>query len=197
MRRTHSLCPFFGRAQQSLPTSAPSANASGREGMFGSMAKRKEKPSDQSPTIENRKAFHDFSIGETLECGMELVGTEVKSVRASQASLAEGWVMAEFNPLRLNLHGVHIAEYPPAGRDHQHIPLRVRRLLAKRREIERLAGQMQAKGVSLVPLKIYFKNGFAKLLVGVGTGRTKGDKRQVISKRESQREIDRALHRRR
>lgn len=105
--------------------------------------------------------------------------------------------MAELNPTRLNLHGVHIAEYAPAGRDRQHAPLRIRRLLAKRREIEKLAGQMQAKGVSLVPLKIYFKNGFAKLLVGVGTGRTKGDKRQVISKRESQREIDRALHRRR
>ncbi len=160
------------------------------------MSKR-EKPQDQSPTIENRKAFHDFSIGESIECGIELLGTEVKSVRGSQVSLAEGWVMAELNPTRLNLHGVHIAEYAPAGRDRQHAPLRIRRLLAKRREIEKLAGQMQAKGVSLVPLKIYFKNGFAKLLVGVGTGRTKGDKRQVISKRESQREIDRALHRRR
>lgn len=85
----------------------------------------------------------------------------------------------------------------PAGADRQHVPLRIRRLLAKRREIEKLAGLMQAKGVSIVPLKIYFKNGFAKLLVGVGTGKTKSDKRQSISKRESQREIDRALHRRR
>ncbi len=159
------------------------------------MSKR-QKPADQAPTIENRKAFHDFAISESIECGMELLGTEVKSVRGSQVSLAEGYVMAELNPLRLNLHGVHIAEYPPAGRDRQHEPIRVRRLLAKRREIEKLAGLMQAKGVSLVPLKIYFKNGFAKLLVGVGTGRTKGDKRQVISKRESQRDIDRAMHRR-
>ncbi len=161
------------------------------------MSKKAEKSSVDTPTIENRKAFHDFSIGETIECGMELVGTEVKSVRGSQVSLAEGWVMAEFSPLRLNLHGVHIAEYPPAGADRQHVPLRIRRLLAKRREIEKLAGLMQAKGVSIVPLKIYFKNGFAKLLVGVGTGKTKSDKRQSISKRESQREIDRALHRRR
>lgn len=161
------------------------------------MARNSEKNTDSSPTIENRKAHHDFAIGETFECGMELLGTEVKSVRNSQVSLAEGWVMAEFSPLRLNLHGVHIAEYPPAGRDRQHAPIRVRRLLAKRREIQQLAEMMQAKGVSLVPLKIYFKNGFAKLLVGVGTGRTKSDKRQAISKRESQREIDRAVHRRR
>ncbi len=161
------------------------------------MAGKKEKTSPDSPTIENRKAFHDFVIGETIECGIELVGTEVKSIRRSQISLAEGWVMAEFAPLRLNLHGVHIAEYPPAGPSRQHVPIRVRRLLAKKREIENLAGQMQAKGVSLVPLKLYFKNGFAKLLVGVGTGKTKSDKRQAISKRESDREIDRALHRRR
>ncbi len=161
------------------------------------MGSKKEKTSPDSPTIENRKAFHDFSIGETIECGMELLGTEVKSVRRSQVSLAEGWVMAEFSPLRLNLHGVHIAEYPPAGSAHQHTPIRVRRLLAKRREIEKLAGLMQAKGVSLVPLKIYFKNGFAKLLVGVGVGKTKADKRQSIAKRESDREIERAVNRRR
>jgi len=165
--------------------------------MENRMAKKAEKHAENSPTIENRKAFHDFSIGETIECGLELLGTEVKSVRGSQVSLGEGYVMAEFAPLRLNLHGVHIAEYPPAGKDRQHVPLRVRRLLAKRREIERLAEQMKAKGVSLVPLKIYFKNGFAKLLIGVGTGRTKSDKRQAISKRESDREIDRAMHRRR
>lgn len=161
------------------------------------MARKNEKNKDSSPTIENRKAYHDFSIGETLECGLELAGTEVKSIRNSQVSLAEGWVMAEFSPLRLNLHGVHIAEYPPAGRDRQHAPIRIRRLLANKREIENLAQLMKAKGVSLVPLKIYFKNGFAKLLVGVGTGRTKSDKRQVISERESKREIDRAVHRRR
>ncbi|MSR29304.1 MAG: SsrA-binding protein SmpB [Phycisphaerales bacterium] len=161
------------------------------------MAKKNDKSSSVGPTIENRRAHHDYSISESVECGMELKGTEVKSVRASQVSLAEGWVMAEFAPLRLDLHGVHIAEYPPAGRDRQHEPLRVRKLLAKRREIERLAGMMKAKGVALVPLKIYFKNGFAKLLVGVGLGKTKSDKRQSIAKRESQREIDRAVHRRR
>ncbi|MBM4100803.1 MAG: SsrA-binding protein SmpB [Phycisphaerae bacterium] len=161
------------------------------------MAGRAEKQPKNSPTIENRRAFHDYSIGETVECGMELKGTEVKSVRASQVSIAEGFVMAEGSPLQLALHGVHIAEYPPAGRDRQHDPTRVRRLLASRREIERLAGQVQAKGVSLVPLKIYFKNGFAKLLIGVGTGKSKVDKRQSIAKRESQRDIDRAMHRRR
>ncbi len=161
------------------------------------MAKKGDNRSAAGPTIENRRAFHDFAISDTIECGMELKGTEVKSVRASQVSLAEGWIMAEPAPPRLNLHGVHIAEYPPAGRDRQHAPVRVRRLLAKRREIERLAEVVKAKGVSLVPLKVYFKNGFAKLLVGIGTGKTKSDKRQSITKRESEREIDRAMHRRR
>lgn len=162
-----------------------------------SMARKGTDSNSEGPTIENRRAFHDFSISDTIECGIELRGTEVKSIRASQVSLAEGWVMAELVPLRLDLHGVHIAEYPPAGKDRQHEPVRIRRLLAKRREISRLAEVMKAKGVSLVPLKIYFKNGFAKLLVGIGTGKTKSDKRQSIAKRESDREIDRAVHRRR
>jgi SsrA-binding protein len=151
----------------------------------------------REPEIENRKARHDFQIGETLECGMVLRGSEVKSIRAGQASIAEGFVMARMQPPALELHGAHIAEYPPAGRDRQHPPVRVRRLLAHATEIRKLAQAMQAKGATLVPLKIYFKNGVAKLLVGVAQGRKKGDKRQAIRERETKREIDREMNRRR
>ena len=149
------------------------------------------------PTIENRQARHDYEIGETLECGIELLGTEVKSVRAGKVSLAEGYVAAHAEPPSLSLHSVHIAEYPPAGKVVQHEPVRVRRLLAHRREIRKLAEEVRRKGSTLVPLKIYFKNGRAKLLIGLGTGRKAADKRHAIAAKEMKRDMDRAMHRRR
>jgi SsrA-binding protein len=149
------------------------------------------------PTIENRAARHDYSIGDTLECGIELLGTEVKSVRAGKVSLAEGYVAAALEPPSLTLHSVHIAEYPPAGKAVQHEPVRPRRLLAHRREIVKLAEEVKRKGFTIVPLKIYFKNGRAKLLVGLGTGRKAVDKRHAIAEREMKRDIDRAMQRRR
>jgi SsrA-binding protein len=155
------------------------------------------KEPSKAPEIENRRARHDYAIEDTLECGMELLGTEVKSIRDGKISLAEGFVMARADPPALELHGVHIDEYPPAGRDRQHEPRRVRRLLAHRREIARLATEVKAKGVSLVPLKVYFAKGRAKLLVGVGKGRKKGDKREAIAEREMRRDIEREMGRRR
>ena len=98
----------------------------------------------REPEIENRKARHDFVIGETFECGMVLRGSEVKSIRKGQISLAEGWVMARAAPPQLELHGVHVAEYPPAGKDRQHEPVRTRRLLAHKSEIKKLAFAMKA-----------------------------------------------------
>lgn len=154
-----------------------------------------KKPSRKShePTIENRRARRDYHIEETLECGMRLTGTEIKSVRAGQISLAEGYVRASDRPLSLALHGVHIAEYPPAGEHRQHAPTRVRVLLASRREIRKLASKTRERGVTLVPLKVYFVRGKAKLLIGLAHGRRKADKRQTISRREAKREIDRAM----
>lgn len=154
-------------------------------------------PEQTGPTIENRKARHNYTIEDTLECGMQLRGTEVKSLRDGQASLAEGWVRASEEPLVLTLHGVHIAEYPNAAQAYQHDPVRTRRLLAHRREIRRLADTAREPGVTLVPLKIYFKDGRAKLLLGVARGQRKADKRQTISKKEAQRDIERAMSRRR
>ena len=157
------------------------------------MAKRKQKSNE--PSIENRRARHDYFISDTLEVGIVLVGSEVKSLREGKASLAEGYVRASDDPLELSLHSVNIAEYPPAGA-HQHTPTRVRRLLAHKKEIERLAKASAKKGMTIVPLKMYFKNGFAKLLVGVAQGKGREDKRESIAKREMERDIARAMSKR-
>jgi SsrA-binding protein len=151
---------------------------------------KKNKTEDK--TIENRRARFEFAIGETIECGIKLYGPEVKSVREGKVSLQEGWVRAELTPPSLWLHQVNIAEYGPAG-NMQDAPTRTRKLLAHKKEIVRLFRAADVKGGTLVPLKIYFKNGYAKLLVGVGSGRDQADKRQVIAKRESDRDIRRAL----
>ncbi len=157
------------------------------------MAKNgKAKP---DPVIENRKARFEYTIGETLECGIQLLGYEVKSVREGKVSIAEGYVAAEIEPPSLMLHGVNIAEYAPAGKPPTS-PTRTRKLLANKREILRLYKAVLAKGTTLVPLKIYFKNGWAKCLIGVGEGRQKHDKRQAIKERESKREISRAISKR-
>ena len=160
------------------------------------MAAKKESQA-REPTIENRRARHEFFIEETLECGMKLTGTEIKSIRAGTVSLAEGYVHATDAPLALRLHGIHIGEYSPAGPAHQHNPTRERILLAQKREIRRLAEKTRARGVTLVPLKIYFLRGRAKLLIGVGRGKHKADKREAIAQREHQRDMDRAMSRKR
>jgi len=159
------------------------------------MARKKKKKSGAS-TIENRKARFDYHIDRTLEVGIALRGTEVKAAREGKVSLAEGYVRAESDPPSLTLHSVHIAEYPPAG-PMQHEPTRTRKLLAHRKEIRELAKECQAKGVTIVPLKFYFKEGWAKLLVGVAIGKKKADKRAAIADREAKRDIERALSRKR
>jgi SsrA-binding protein len=156
----------------------------------------KESSKSHEPTIENRKARHDYFIEDTLECGLKLTGTEIKSVRASLVSLQEGYVSATANPLALTLHSVHINEYPNAGQQHQHPPVRQRTLLASKREIAKLADQTRERGVTLIPLKIYFVRGRAKLLIGIARGKHKADKREAIAQREHKRDMDRAMSRR-
>lgn len=159
------------------------------------MAKKRKDKTKNEPVIENRRARHEYAIGETLEVGIALVGTEVKAVRAAQVSLGEGFVMARSDPVSLVLHQVSIGEYAPAGM-RQHRLDRTRTLLAHKREIIKLARQLEAKGVTIVPLKLYFKDGRAKLLIGIGTGRAEHDKRRAIGERETQREIQRAMSKR-
>jgi SsrA-binding protein len=150
---------------------------------------------EQERTIENRRARFDYHISDTLEAGIMLRGSEVKSVRDGKVSLAEGYVRVQENPPALYLHGVTIDEYgPAAGRQHQ--MARTRKLLAHKREIAKLQRQVDQKGMTVVPLKMYFKNGYAKLLIGLGQGKSKHDKRHAIAERESRREIGRAMSRR-
>ena len=160
------------------------------------MSKRKkDNKASAEPVIENRKARFDYHIGETLEVGIALQGSEVKAIRAGRVSLGEGFVMARRSPLRLVLHQVNLGEYGPAG-PLNHAPVRNRYLLAHRREIEKLAEALDTKGVSIVPLKMYFKDGRVKVLIGVGTGKGASDKRESIKEREARRDIDRALSKR-
>ena len=155
----------------------------------------KPKPNSSERTIENRRARFDYHISDTLEVGIMLRGTEVKSVRDGKVSLAEGYVRVQENPLGLFLHSVTIDEYGPAG-GRQHAMGRTRKLLAHRREIAKLARQVDQKGMTIVPLKLYFKDGYAKLLIGLGRGKSSHDKRQTIADRESRRDISRAMSRR-
>jgi len=146
-----------------------------------------------SPRIENRRAWHDYHIEAKLECGMSLVGSEVKSLRLGKASLQEAFARVESG--QLILHALHIDPYDKAGGEN-HDPRRDRRLLAHRREIRRLETATRPKGVTLIPLAIYFKNGVAKVELGVARGKQQHDKRQAIRKREQERELRRMTSRR-
>lgn len=159
--------------------------------------KKKEKSNE--PEVLNRRAHHDYHILDTLEVGVKLVGTEVRSIRAGRCSIAEGYVRAEPDPPRLTLYGVHIEEYASAGppsSGRQHPSTRQRTLLAHKREIVKLAKATAEKGVTIVPLKMYFKEGRVKLLIGTAKGKREHDKRQDIQKREMQRDLQRAMSKR-
>jgi SsrA-binding protein len=155
----------------------------------------KKKKNNDAPTIENRRARFDYEITETLECGIMLEGSEVKSIREGKVSLAEGYVRAQVTPPALYLHSVNISPYGPAGLLN-HIPTRTRKLLAHKTQINKLIKAVSVRGFTIVPMQMYFKNGYAKVLIGVGKGRTKGDKRKAIGDREAKRDMDRAMTRR-
>ncbi len=160
------------------------------------MAKGKKHKLGRPPEIVNRRARHDYDIRRTLEVGIKLVGTEVKSVRMGRVSLKEGYVrVGDRDASTLWLYGVHIGEYDHAGVAFQHRTTRERLLLAHKREIRELARETEVRGVTIVPLKMYFKDGVAKVQIGVGVGKRRQDKRENVRKREAQRDIERALAR--
>jgi SsrA-binding protein len=156
---------------------------------------KKSKKQNETPVIENRKARYDYAIEDTLECGIALEGSEVKSIRDGKISIGEGYVRAQVTPPALYMHSVNIAPYGPAG-VLNHIPTRTRKLLANRSEINRMIKAVSVKGMTIVPMKVYFKDGFAKVLIGLGRGKGKADKRHAIGEREAKRDIDRALSKR-
>jgi SsrA-binding protein len=138
----------------------------------------------------NRRAFHDYTIGERFEAGLALVGSEVKSLRDNRAHLKDAY--ARFFGDELWLVGAHISPYAPASQ-FGHDPIRNRKLLLHRAEIEKLRGKIQERGLTLVPLRLYWSHGRAKAELGLGTGKKLHDKRAAIRERMEKREIDRAM----
>lgn len=141
----------------------------------------------------NRKAARDFYLEERREAGLVLTGTEIKSIRAGRVNLSDGYV--QHRDGELWLINVHIAPYDPAGR-YGHDPRRPRKLLLHRREIDRLTARVNERGYTIVPVRLYLKNGLAKVEIALARGKRKYDKRQAIAKRDAQRDVERALRER-
>lgn len=142
---------------------------------------------------ENRLARHQYEILETLETGIELLGTEVKSIRAGKANLKDGFCLIRKGEMRL--HNVHISPHSFASGYFNHDPLRVRKLLAHRREIEKFKNQLDQKGLTLIPLSLHLKGSWIKLTIGLSKGRKLHDKRQEEKKKQAEREVKSALKR--
>jgi SsrA-binding protein len=141
----------------------------------------------------NRKARHDYHILETVEAGLVLTGTEVKSLRDGKASLAEAYARVDDDEVWLV--GAHIPEYTHGNRTN-HEPTRPRKLLLHRKEIERIRGKTQEKGLTVVPLRLYWKRGRAKIELALVRGKREYDRRDDVAKREARREMDKAMSRR-
>ena len=142
----------------------------------------------------NRKAYHDYSIQETFEAGISLLGTEVKSLREGRANLKDSYALIKDN--EVFLLNCHISPYSH-GNIQNHDPLRTRKLLMHRKEINKLWGNLSQKGLTLIPLKIYFKKGKAKVELGLAKGKRKYEKREALKEKEARREIQRHLRRKR
>jgi SsrA-binding protein len=141
---------------------------------------------------QNKKARHDFHIEDTYEAGLVLQGTEVKSLRAGRASLVDGY--AEITDGEVWLHGAHIPEYLQ-GTWNNHAPTRKRKLLLNRHEIDKMERRVNERGLTIVPLRMYFKDGRAKVEIALAKGKKSYDKRHAIAKRDAQREATRELGR--
>lgn len=153
------------------------------------------KVKNNSPRIANRRAFHEYHIGEKLECGIQLTGSEVKSVRDGKVSLAEGYARIDRDN-QLYLVDVDIATYPPAPGAHE--PKRKRKLLVHKREIAKLIDATSSKGNTLVPIAMYFnERGIIKVEIGVGTGKGRSDKRETLKTKTAERDMRRAMSRKR
>jgi SsrA-binding protein len=156
-------------------------------------SKKAEEPASKDVAV-NRRALHDYEILERIDAGIALTGSEIKSIRAGKVSLQEAYARPDKGEVWLI--GAHIAEYGPASYN-GHDPRRTRRLLLHRAEIRDIEHEVQAKGLTLVPLKLYLnKRGIAKVQLGLARGRHSYDKRAVIAKRDADREMQRALRER-
>ena len=154
------------------------------------MARKGKKKAAPGDIATNRKARFDYDLLDRLECGIELMGTEVKAMREGTVQMKDSYAQVEDGELWL--HNCHIPPYPPAAMNNLE-PERPRRLLAHRREIDRLAASSREKGLTIVPTRIYFKGPNAKVEIALAKGRDRFDKRQAIKARETRRDIDREL----
>ncbi|MGD8997205.1 MAG: SsrA-binding protein SmpB [Anaerolineae bacterium] len=143
----------------------------------------------------NRKALHDYHIEDRHEAGLALRGTEIKSIREGRVNLRDGYVRPRDGELWLL--EVHIGPYKPAGRHFGHDPRRPRKLLLHRYEIDRLIADVERSGYTIVPLRMYLKDGLAKVEIALAKGKREHDKRRAIAERDAQREIERAMRDRR
>jgi SsrA-binding protein len=146
-------------------------------------------PPRPAPTINNRRARHDYLVLDTYECGLVLKGSEVKSIREGKANLREAYARVENG--EVFLHGMHVMPYAFAREELD--PVRPRKLLLHHRQIDELARATAEKGVTLVPLRLYFKDGRAKVELATARGKRQYDKRQAIAKRDAEREAERAM----
>lgn len=145
------------------------------------------------PVVDNRRARHEYHIKENFEAGMVLVGTEVKSLRMGKGNLQDAYAVVKSGEVWVN--NFHISPYEK-GNQFNHDPLRPKKLLLNRREINRLTGLQKEKGYTLIPLKIYFKNGLAKVDLAVAVGKKLYDKRDDLADRDAKRDMERALRER-
>lgn len=150
-------------------------------------------PKGTRPVAQNRKARHDYEVLETFECGIALRGSEVKSLRDGKVQLREAYARVDGGEVWL--HGVHVSPYAMATGFGAHDPERPRKLLLHRREIDELRARTQQDGLALVPLSVYFKDGRAKVELGLARGRKTYDKRHAIAARDAAREVERAAGR--
>jgi SsrA-binding protein len=158
------------------------------------MAEKSAREAAQRNIAENRKAFHDYHVLETFEAGVALLGTEVKSIREGRVNLRDSFARAEQG--EIFVHNVHISPYTHRGyADHE--PLRRRKLLLHAEEIRKLVGKTVERGMTLVPLRMYFKNGRVKIALGLVRGKQVRDKRETIKRREIDRETRAAIKERR
>lgn len=146
--------------------------------------------SDIQKVAQNKKAYHDYFVLETYEAGIELFGTEVKSIRAGKVNLKDSWCSIDSGEIFLN--GMHISPYEQ-GNIFNRDPMRVRKLLMHKREINRLFGTTKQQGLTLIPLSVYFVKGRAKLEVGLCKGKKNYDKRDDMAKRDAKRDIERSM----
>jgi SsrA-binding protein len=150
---------------------------------------------EQKTVISNRRARHDYEILERYETGIVLTGAEVKSLRGGRGSLAESF--ARVRGREIWIEGMHIPPYEQAMDKRTYDPIRPRKLLLHRTEIERLIGKTAERGLALIPLRVYFTHGMAKLELGLGRGKRQFEKRQALAEREHEREMQRSAGRRR